>query len=148
MAIPRILYRVRRQSTTLPLSHMAARCTRGSSHSGISAAGWRSAEDGDVRHVALQSRLVSRAIAPQRTLDHCACHRRHHLWSSGGHGAAQHEEADRIFLDQPSRVRRARHLQFHTSRTGRRCVCDAGARSFHGRTIHAGGNFVRTAAYV
>ena len=54
------------------------------------------------------------------------------------HGAAEHEEADRLLLGQPPGICGAGHLQLHASGAGRRDFRDAGARRLHRRAFHAG----------
>ena len=69
VALPRILCRFCRQSASVPFPHLAAGCSRGSSHRRIGIAGRRSAQDGDVWPAALQPRTVSRTIAAECTVD-------------------------------------------------------------------------------
>ena len=64
------------------------------------------------------------------------------------HGAAQHEEADRVLFDQPPGVCGAGDLQLYPGRTGRRDVRDAGARRLDRRSVHAGGHPLRAPAHL
>ncbi len=64
----------------------------------------------------------------------------HRVWRTGGNGAAQHEEADRLFLDQPPWLRGAGNFQFHPGGIEWRDVRHAGARSFDRCALHAGWN--------
>ncbi len=50
----------------------------------------------------------------QCLVDHGSGADRHHLWRAGRDGAAQHEEADRLLVDQPPRICCARHFQLHS----------------------------------
>ena len=59
LAFSGILCRVCGEGSRLPFPHLAARRARGSAHGGFGSAGRRSAQDGHIRHVALQSRPVS-----------------------------------------------------------------------------------------
>ena len=68
MALPRILHCVRGQSSAVPISYVAARCARRSADRRIRTAGRRPAEDGNIWHVAVQSRTVPGASAPQCTV--------------------------------------------------------------------------------
>ena len=54
-----------------------------------------------------------------------AGHHRHRLRRAGGPGAAQHEEAGRLFLGQPSWFRGARDFQLHATGIRWRGVSDA-----------------------
>ncbi len=92
--------------------------------------------------------LFPGAVAEQCFLDHGAGADRNHLRRTGCDGAAQHEEADRIFIDQPLGLCGAWHFQLHAGRTRWRDLRDAGPRSFYGRTVHAGRNSLRTAAHL
>src|SRR6185312_2681661 len=114
----------------------------------IGPAGRRSVEDGHLRNAALQSWTVSRAVALTRLLDRGSGADRHCLRRAGCHGAAKHEEVDRILIDQPSWLRGAGNLQLYTGRTKWRDVHHAGTRNFYWRTIHAGGNSLRAPAHV
>ena len=58
VAVPWILHRIRRKSSAVPIPHLAAGCARGSSNGRFRAAGRSAAEDGHVRHAALQPRPV------------------------------------------------------------------------------------------
>src|SRR5581483_621502 len=100
---------------------------------GVGAVGRRPAEDGNVRPAPFQSRLVSRPVPAKRILDYRLGADRNHLWRPRRHGAAQHEEADRLLIDQSPRLRGARHLQLHQRGTEWGNVRDAGARRLHGR---------------
>ena len=131
-----------------PFPHVAAGCARGSADGGIGVAGGRAAEDGNVRAVAIQSWIVSRAIAAQRLVDHDSGADRDYLRRAGGDGAAEHEETDRVFLGEPSGIRGAGNFQLHAGGVEWRDVRDAGARSFDGRAVHAGGDSARAAAYL
>ena len=108
VAFPGILHRVCGQGAALSFPHLVAGCTRGSTHCRVGAAGWRAAEDGDLRHAALQPGTVSRAGPRQRLVGDDSGADRHYLWRAGGAGPAQHEEADRVFVDQPPGLRGAR----------------------------------------
>ena len=123
-------------------------CARRSSYSGLGSAGGGAAEDGNVRNVAIQSRPVSGTVAEQCSLDHGAGADRNYLRRTGSDGAAQHEKADRIFINQPFGLCGAWHFQLHAGRTQWRDLRDAGPRSFYGRTVHAGRNSLRTAAHL
>src|SRR5437763_2833747 len=70
------------------------------------------------------------------------------LWRAGCHGAAEHEEADRVFLDQPPGICRARHIQLYASWAEWRNVRHARARCFNWRSVHARRNPLRTSAHV
>ena len=61
----------------------------------------------------------------QRLVDHDSGDHWHHLRRAGCHGAAQHEEADRLLLGQPPRFRRSRHFQLHPGWHGWRVYHDA-----------------------
>ena len=122
--------------------YLAARRSRRGAYSGLCAAGRSSAQDGHLRPVPLQSRIVSRAVAQQCLVDHGAGSDRHRVWRAGGLSAAQHEKADRIFFDQPLGFCCAWPLQLYSGRTRRRDFCHAGAWCFYWRTVHAGGNSV------
>ncbi len=56
------------------------------------------------------------------------------------HGAAQHEETDRILVGQPSRICGAGNFQFYPGRIERSDVRHAGARNLHWRFVHARGD--------
>ena len=77
------------------------------------------------------------------SVDHDSGADRHHLRRAGGHGAAQHEEADRLLFGQPLGICGARNLQLHAGGIERRDVRHAGSRHFHRRPVHAGGNSAR-----
>jgi len=53
VAVPWILPGVCGEGSAVSFSYVAARCTRGSTDRGVRAAGWRLAQDGDVRTAAL-----------------------------------------------------------------------------------------------
>ena len=55
--------RVLHQGSALPVPHLVAGCTHGSSYCGFSDSRRRSIEDGNVRSAALQSRVLSRVRA-------------------------------------------------------------------------------------
>ncbi len=148
VAFSGILHRLRGESSALPVSHLAAGRARRSADRRVGAAGRRPAEDGDLRHAALQPRTVSRAGARQCLVGDDSGADRHHLRRAGGAGAAQHEEADRLLIDQPSGLCGARNLQLHAGGSGRRDLRDAGARRFHRRAVHAGGHSLRAASHL
>ena len=61
VAVSGILHRLRRQSSAVPVSHLAAGRARRSADRGLGAAGRRAAEDGHIRNAALQPGAVSRS---------------------------------------------------------------------------------------
>ena len=145
VALPGILHRVRGQGSALPFPHLAAGRARGSAHCRFRAAGRRAAEDGHLRHAALQPGIVSRAGARQRLVGHDSGADRHHLRRAGGAGAAQHEEADCLLVDQPPGLCGAGNFQLYPGRAGWRDLRDAGARRLDRRAVHAGRRFCTSA---
>src|ERR1700731_2240832 len=98
MAFSGILPSICSEGSTLSFPHMAAGCARGGTDGRVRAAGWGPVENGYVRHAALQPGIVSRASAAERLVDHDAGLDRHRLRRTGGHGAAEYEEIDRVLL--------------------------------------------------
>ncbi len=82
--------------------------------------------------------LFPQAAQELRPVGNSARHRRYRIRSAGSDGAAEYEEAGRLFFGQPSRFRGPRHLLFHATRTGWRGVPDAEPWHLDGRALHAG----------
>src|SRR5712671_4003589 len=148
MVVPWLLPGVCGEGSSFPFPYVVAGCARGGAHGGFRPVGRGSAEDGDLRVAPLQPGLVPGAIAAQRLVGDDAGVDWHYLWRTGGDGAAQHEEVDRVFLGQSSWICCARNFQLHTGWAEWRDVRHAGARDFYRWTVHAGGYLARTKAYI
>ena len=72
VAVPRLLHRVRGEGAGVALAHVAARRAHRGADQGLDRAGGDPAEDGSLRHAAVQPRPVPRGLAVLRRRDHGA----------------------------------------------------------------------------
>src|ERR1041385_7813554 len=112
LAVRRLLPRVRHQGADVPVPHLAAGRTRRGPHRRIGAARRRVVEDGDVRIPAVCAAPVPGVRAPpgRATRDRRPLADRHPVRRRRGDGPARLQEAHRLLVRRPPRVRDARDL--------------------------------------
>ena len=71
-------------------------------------------------------------------------HHRHHLWRAGCHGAAEHEEADRLLLGQPPGFVVLGIFSFTQAGIDGAVYQMLESRHLDGRALHAGRHSLRT----
>ena len=136
LVLPGVRRRLCYQSAALSVPHLAAGRARRGAHGWVGHPCRRAAEDGHLRLAALCVSALS-GRSPGDGPDHrVACRDRHHLWRSGGHGAARHEEAGGVLERQPPRFRRPRALRDEPAGCPGFALPDAEPRRQHRRAVH------------
>ena len=116
LVLPGVRAGVRDQGAAVPVPHLAARRARAGADRRLGHPGRRAAEDGHLRPGAVRVPAVPEAAVVLRAVDCGARGDRHRLRRAGRDGAAGHEEAGGLFVGEPPRLRRARHLRDERAR--------------------------------
>ena len=106
--LPRVLRRLRDQGADVPVPHLASRRARRGTDRGLGDPGRRPAEDGDVRLHPLVAPAPARRHEEGGAVGGRPGHRRDRLRRARRDGAEGHEEAGRVLVGVPPRLRHAR----------------------------------------
>ena len=142
-----LLHLVRHQSADVPLSHLAARCARGSPHRRQCPARQHFAEDGRLRLPALFAAHHSRRDAPLHPLHSLALGRRHHLRRPDRAGADGPEKARRLFQRRAHGLCHPGHFRLEPPGPQRRLAGNDQSRRNHRGAVHCGWHHLRAPAH-
>src|SRR5205085_12497297 len=110
-----VLYRVRRKGSSLPVSHLVVRRTRGSSDSRLGTPRRRTAEDGHLRITSIQCHALPCSGPRTRALDQCSGTDWNCVRCACSVGATEHEVASGILLGQPPWLLCSWNLHLHSN---------------------------------
>ncbi len=147
LVVPRLCRRLRDQGAAVPVPYVAARCARRGADSRFGDPRRRAAEDGHLRAHPLRVSAVPRRRRLLRAVHRRAGSHRHRVRGAGRDGAAGYEEAGGLFIGQPPRLRRARHLRAECQRTSGSGLSDDRPRHQHRRALPPRRHAVRAAPH-
>ena len=127
--------------------HLASRRARRSADRRLGDPRRRAAQDGHLRLRPLRAAALSRRRCRVEPTDRCSRRGRDRLWRPRRDGAARHEEARRVLLGEPSRIRHARHREPELGRAVRGRLSDGRPWAFDGRPVLARRRGLRAAAH-
>ena len=147
VGVPRLLPRLRDQGADVPVPHLAARRPRAGAHRGLGDPGRRPPEDGDLRLPALLAAAPAPGHAVGGAVDGRARHHRHRLRRARHPGPEGHEEAHRLLVGEPPRLRDAGDVRAEPARPRGQRAADDQPRPLHRRAVPPRRRPVRAAAH-
>src|SRR5439155_1033843 len=133
----------------VPVPHLAPRCPCGGPHGGVRAAGGSAPQDGHLRLPAVRAAALpgGRGASGGTAGHRGALADRHPVRRTRGDGPARLQEADRVLVGCPPRLRDARHLGAHAPERPGRPPGDDQPRHLDRRAVLPGRYAVRAAAF-
>ena len=147
LGLPGLLPGLRDQGADVPVPHLAPRRPRRGPHRGLRDPGRRPPEDGDLRLRPLLAAAPAAGDARGGALDGDALDHRHRLRRPRDPRAEGHEEAHRLLVGEPPRLRDARDVRPQPARARGQRPADGQPRPLHRRALPPRRAHLRAAAH-